>query len=129
MTVSALVTSAGKLCEGNLLGALPEHEVSELAKMLGAFVDGGEVVAGQLAHLASENAGPVRNQDLSLADPARIHQEVAGRRVARVVLVAEVEIQLAERDPGRLAAPTGLDDLRLQRQHGFEFRAAPRRFF
>src|SRR5690349_9625726 len=83
MTVSAPVTSAGKLREGDLLGALPEHEVSELAQVLDPFVDGGEVVAGQLAHLAAEHARPVGKQDLSLADPAGIKQQVARRRVAR----------------------------------------------
>src|SRR5713101_60183 len=94
--------------------------MAELAQVLSALVDGGEVVAGQLAHLAAEDTGSVGKQNLSLADPARIQKKVAGRRVARVVLVAEVEIHLAERDPGCLAAPASLDDLRLERQHRYE---------
>src|SRR5579859_1382386 len=127
MTVSALVTSAGKLGEGDLLGAFPEHEAAELAEVLRALGDGREMVAGKLPHLAGEDAGSVRKQDLRLAHPARIQEKMAGRRVAGVVLVAEVESQLAERDPCRLAAPASLDDLRLQRQHRLEFRAAPGR--
>src|SRR5947208_14267763 len=63
MTVSALVTSADKLLEGDLLGALPENEMAELAKMLGPFVVGGEMVDGQLAHLATKYADPVGKQD------------------------------------------------------------------
>src|SRR5258706_5404959 len=101
--------------------------MAQLAQVLGALVDGGEVIAGQLAHLAAKNTGAVGNQDLSLADPARIQKEVAGRRVARVVLIAEVEVQLAERDPRCLAAPASLDDLRLERQHGYELCARLRR--
>ena len=127
MTVSAPVTSADKLLEGDLLGALPEDEMAELAEVFDALVDGGEMVARQLAHLAAEHARPVGKQDLGLADPAGIQKKVAGRRIAGVVLVAEVEVQLPERDPRRLAAPASLDDLRLQGQHGGELGARLRR--
>src|SRR5438045_9034092 len=75
MTVSAPVTSANKLLEGDLLGALPEDEMAELAKVLGPFMDGGEMVAGQLAHLAATYAGPVGKTDLSTAAPAGIQAQ------------------------------------------------------
>src|SRR5258708_14182230 len=101
--------------------------MAKLAQVLGALEDSGEVVAGQLAHLAAKDTGTVGKQDLSLADPARIQKKVAGRGVARVVLVAEVEIQLAKRDPRCLAAPARLDDLRLERHHGDELCARLRR--
>src|ERR1700682_2463965 len=92
--------------------------------MLGAVLDGGEMVARQLAHLASDNRGAVRKQDLGFADAARIQQQVSGRGVARVVLVAEVEVEVAERNPGCLSAPACLDEACLEREHGGELRAS-----
>src|SRR6267142_2666679 len=71
----------------------------------------------ELADLAREDSRPVREQDLGLAEPAWVKQELAWRRVARVVLVAEIQGELAERNPGGLAAPTRLDDPRLEGEH------------
>src|SRR5246127_367360 len=85
------------------------------------------MVAGELTHLAREQSRAVGKEDLRFADPARVQQKVARRRVARVVLVADLEGEVAERDPGRLAAPPRLDDLGLQREHRLERRAGLRR--
>src|SRR2546430_159160 len=123
ITVSASFISPRELAERNLLCALPQHQMAELAEMLGAFVDGGEMVAGQLACLAGEHARAVREQDLRLADAARVEQEMTWRGVAGVVFVPKVQVELAERDPGRLTAPARLDDLGLQRQHRLELGA------
>src|SRR5690242_14375121 len=94
--------------------------MTELAQVFVALVDGGEVVAGELTHLAREQGRAVGKKNLRFADPARVEEELARRRVARVVLVPKVEIEFAERDPCRLAAPPRLDDLALQRKHRLE---------
>src|SRR4029077_18092261 len=94
--------------------------MTELAEVLAALVDRGEMVAGELAHLACEHGRAVGKENLRFADPAWVEEELARRRVARVVLVTDVEVEFAERDPGRLAAPPRLDDLRLQRKHRLE---------
>src|SRR3954466_3069270 len=74
------------------------------------------MVAGEEPGLARERGRAVREQDLGLADPARIEEQLAGRRVARRVLGAEADVEGAERDPARLAAPARVDDPALQRQ-------------
>src|SRR6266566_6915563 len=85
------------------------------------------MVARELSHLAGEDRSSVRKQDLCLAQTSRVKKKVARRRVARVVLVTEIELQVAERDPRRLAAPARLDELGFEGQHGLEFRAGFRR--
>src|SRR4051794_38083693 len=87
------------------------------------------MVAGELAHLAREPDRAVGQQDLRLADPARIHQHLTRRREAGVVLVAEAEIELSERDPARLPAPSHVNDALLVRQQAAEFRASLRSGF
>jgi hypothetical protein len=47
--------------------------------------------------------------------------------MAGVVLVAEAEVEVAQRDPGRLAAPPRLDELLGQGQERSELVARPRR--
>ena len=59
---------------------------------------------------------PYGQEDLGLAEAAGVEQDLAGRRVARVVLEADADVEVAERDPGRLAAPAHVDDLLLERQ-------------
>src|SRR6266850_3438552 len=103
--------------EGDVLRAFPQDELAERRKLLHAVVDGREMVAHELAHLAREDSRPVREQDLGLAEPARVKQELAWRRVPRVVLVAEIQGELAERNPAGLAAPARLDDPRLEGEH------------
>src|SRR5262245_20690531 len=102
--------------EGDLLGAVPEHETAELLEGVPALHDREEVIAGQLADLAGEARAAVGEQDLRLADAAGIEEELAGGRVARVVLVTEPEVALPERHPGGLAAPARLDQPLAPRQ-------------
>ena len=54
----------------------------------------------------------VREEQLRLADAARVEQQLARGRVARRVLRPDAELEVAERDPVRLAAPAAVDDLR-----------------
>ena len=89
--------------------------------------DGREMIACELAHLAGEERRPVWEQDLRLGEAARIEKELAWRRVRGVVLVAEPELEVTQRDPCRLAAPPGLDQLIGERQERLEPLARLRR--
>ena len=59
----------------------------------------------------------VREEDLALADAARVHGEHAGGGMRGVVLVVDARPEVAVRDPHRLARPAAVDHLRLDRQH------------
>src|SRR5712691_8588597 len=109
--------------ESDVLRAFPQDELAERRKLLRAVLDGREMVARELAHLAREDRRPVWKEDLGLAELARVQQQLAGRGVARGVLVTELQGELAEGDPGRLPAPARLDDPRLEGQHRGEPRA------
>src|SRR5215216_1381974 len=106
--------------EHHVLRALPEHRPAELAQLVGSLGDREEVVARELADDAREARPAVRKQDLGLAVAARVEQDLARRRVAGVVLERQVGLEVAERDPRRLAAPAHVDDLVAKRQHRLE---------
>src|SRR6185437_1692586 len=74
------------------------------------------MVARQLPQLAREAAGAVSKNDLSLAIAARVEQNVADRRMARVILEADrhavvLQLEVAERHPAAFAAPAHVDEL------------------
>src|SRR3990167_1523691 len=89
---------------------MPEAELAEIGERLAALGDCQEVVAGELADLARETDAAIGDEDLGLADPARIDDDLAGRRIAGVVLVFDAEVAVAEGDPAPLAAPADMDD-------------------
>src|SRR5919109_5489566 len=113
--------------EDDVLGALPKGLLAQRAEVVVALDDRQEVVPGKLADDAREQAAAVRQQDLGLAEAAGVEQDLARRGVARVVLEPEAHVELAERDPRRLAAPAHVDDLLLERQQLREGRAGLRR--
>src|SRR6185312_7747934 len=80
------LTSASVLLEGDVLRALPEELL------------------------------PERAQVLRLRDAARVEHDLPGAGVAGRVLGAEPEVEVAEGDPARLAAPADVDDPRLEGQ-------------
>jgi len=81
------------------LRAFPQHLPAQRGQLVVALGDRGEVVARELACLARESRRSVRKQDLGLAEAARVQEKLAGRRVAGVVLVADVQGEVAEGDP------------------------------
>src|SRR5215469_7791685 len=112
--------------EFDRLSALPQCQLTKLGQMLPALDNGEEVVAGELSDLAGETDAAIGEQDLGLADAAGMDQELAGCGVARRVLVAEPEIEIAQRYPARFATPPYMDQTLPIRQHAGEFRASPR---
>ena len=75
----------------------------------------------------SRSAVAVREEQLGLADAAGVEQQLARRRVAGRVLGPDPELELAQGDPVRLAAPAAVDDLGLERQQPPERRDGRRR--
>src|SRR5262249_3533871 len=118
---------ASRALEPDRLRALPERLDAELAQPLAALRDGQEVVAGELAGLRREAAVAVREQELGLRDAARVPEQLAGRRIARGVLERHAEVEVAERDPARLAGPADVDHALLVRQQALERLAGARR--
>src|SRR6267378_6270908 len=104
--------------ERDVLRAFPQDELAERGKLVGAVLDGREMVARELAHLAREDGRPIGEQDLGLAQAARVQQQLAGRGIARGVLEAELQGELAERDPAGLSTPARLDEPCFERKHG-----------
>src|SRR5579871_6846567 len=107
--------------EHHLLRAFPQYFRAELAQFLLAFDDRQKMIARELPHLACEAARAVREDDLGLAIAAGIEQDVADRRMARVILEADrdavvLELELAERHPAALATPAHVDQLLPVRQ-------------
>src|SRR3954466_8414043 len=107
--------------EGNVLGAFPEEGLAELGEVLVALDDGREMIARELPRLGGEVDVAVGEQDLGLGNATRIEHDLARVRIARPVLGAEAEIEVAERDPAGLAAPAHVDDARAQRQQRAEY--------
>src|SRR5262245_8259446 len=102
--------------EHDVLGTLPQGHLAQRPEILVALEHGQEVVARELANDARERAAAVGQEDLGLAVAARVEEDLAGRRVAGVVLEANADVEVAEWDPRRLAAPAHVDDLLLERK-------------
>ena len=81
------------------------------------------MIARELAHLAGEVHAAIGQQNLGFADAAWIKDDLARRGVAGVVLVRDAEIEIAERHPDPLAAPSYMDSLALERHRPAESRA------
>src|SRR5436305_13263198 len=104
--------------ERDRLRAFPERLLAERRQLLEPLDERGEMVRRELARLAREVAVAVREEELGLADTARIERELTRMRVARRVLGPDPEIAIAPRDPVRLAAPAAMDDPVFERQDG-----------
>src|SRR3981081_4657365 len=103
--------------ERDVLRAFPQDELAERGKLGGAVLDRREMVARELAHLACEYRRAIGKQDLGLAESARVKKQLAGRRVARGILEAELQGELAKRDPAGLSTPARLDEPCPERKH------------
>src|SRR3984893_7634590 len=65
----------------------------------------------------------IGKQYLGFADAAGIENDLPGRGITGVVLIADTEIEIAERHPDPLAAPAHMDGLALERHRAAECRA------
>src|SRR2546428_11657128 len=104
------IARSGKL-DREVLRAFPKHEAAELGETLVPFDHRREVVARELPDLARELRGAVREQDLHLADAARVHEDLAGRGIRSVVLEVDPEAILTHRPRRRLTAPPHVHEL------------------
>src|SRR5947209_18137529 len=87
------------------------------------------MISRKLSHLAGKVHAAIGEENLGLADPARIEDDLPRRRIAGVVFVTDAEVEIAERDPDPLAAPAHVQDLALERQVLGKCRAGLRRRF
>src|SRR5204863_1910390 len=111
---------SGHFADRDRLRAVPETAPADFAEpVLPAVVglDRREVVGGELADLRGRRAGAVREEDLALADSARVHRQHPRGRVRGVVLVVDAGPEVAIRDPGRFTAPPAVDEPRRDREH------------
>src|SRR5262245_30298157 len=115
--------------DADFLRALPEYQPAERGEEIQAVGDGEKVVPFQLAVLAGEPRLAVREKNFGFADPGGIQQQLAGSWFAGGILGRDVELQVAQRHPGRFAAPPGLDQLVLEGKQGAEGGAGPWRLF
>ena len=72
----------------DVLRAFPQHEFAERLKMLMAFEQRKEVVAGKLAHFARKDRAAVDEQEFSFAESAGIQKDIAAcfdRQSSRVI--------------------------------------------
>src|SRR5271156_5216234 len=113
--------------EANLLRAFPERFAAERIEVLEARRQCDEMIARQLADLRGEAHAAIGEQNLGLADAAGIENDLARRGIAGVVLVAHLEVIVAERNPNALAAPSNVDHLALERHSREEGFASLRR--
>ncbi len=109
--------------ESNILLAFDEHLAAERIEVVEAGGQRHEMVSGELASLGGETDIAIGQQDFRLADAAGIEDQLPGARVAGVVLVADAEIEIAQRHPDAFAAPADVDDLADERQVLAERRA------
>src|SRR5258706_12794057 len=79
--------------------------------MLVALDHRREVIPGELTDLAGERRRAVREQDLHFREATRVHQHLARRRMARVVLEIDAQPLLSHWDPGRFATPAAVHEL------------------
>src|SRR3954471_17385035 len=113
--------------ETDRLDAFVEYRPTELGQALVPRDNGQEMVACELARLAGEAHRPVGEQNLGLADTARIEDQLSRHRVARGVLGTDAEIERSQRHPYSLATPAHVHDLACKRKRAHESRARLRR--
>src|SRR5882724_10182216 len=73
------------------------------------------MVSGELTHLAGEMYPAIGQQNLGLADAARIKDDLTRRGIAGVVFIPDAKVEIAERKPDPLAAPPDMDHLTFER--------------
>src|SRR5262249_33009007 len=113
-----------ELNELDRLCPVPQGQPTEFGQSLGSFDDRDEMVTGELADFAGETDAAIGEQNFGFADAAGMKEKLTRRRIAGRVLVTEAEIQVAEWDPTRFAAPPHMDQLLPVWQHAGEFCAS-----
>jgi hypothetical protein len=80
------------------LCAVRQGQFAESTEPIEPVDDGQKMIAGQLADLAGETDRAIGDQDLGLADPAGVEDDLARRRIARCIPGANAELEAAARD-------------------------------
>src|SRR5207245_5988218 len=118
---------ASALFENDLLCTFPEDSTAEHFQLISPLLDGGEMITRQGPGLAPEGREPIGKEDLGLADPTWIEQELPRSWIGRVILVFNPGIEVTQRHPGRLTTPARLAQLSAQRKELSHRLTGPRR--
>src|SRR5258708_27369413 len=96
--------------------AFPENFFAEFAQVLAALSNRQEVIASDLTQFAGETGRAIGEEDLRLAIPTRIEQNLTGGRMAGVILKCYAGLPVAQGNPGGFAAPARVDEFVVERQ-------------
>lgn len=99
-----------------LLSALPQYETPKFPEPFDPADDRRKMISSKLSHPAREHRSAVWKENLRFTVSTGIQQNLPWRGMAGVVLECHVDFQIAEGNPCRLAAPSGLDYLTPERQ-------------
>src|SRR5688572_12438533 len=81
--------------ETDWLSTIPDHPAPQLRQLPVALHDSHDVVAAERPGLAGEHGLAVGDQDLGLADPQGMEQDLTGCRALCVILGADADIEAA----------------------------------
>src|ERR1700730_5737442 len=112
--------------ENNLLRTMPEDMLAQRAQLLAPFRDGEKMIARKLTDLAGKANAAVGNENLGLAQPAGVQEDLAGSRIAGLIFIRQAKIEGAERNPAGFPAPSHVDDALAIGQQRFELGACLR---
>src|ERR1051325_1977243 len=124
--MTAATCGSGPL-ENDRLRPLPKGHFAPRPQLLQPLDHSEKMVAGERADLARKPRCAIGEQNLGLADPAGVEQDLSRRGVARRILVTDAEVEIAERDPAGLPAPAYMNDALAVGQHCLESLATARR--
>ncbi len=109
--------------EDDLFRAFPKDLPTQGSQIVRSFGNGKEMVAGQLTDFAGEADPAIGEQNLGLADAARVKQDLTRCWETGVVFETQAQIERAEGDPAGLATPSNMDDAFPIRQQTAKFGA------
>ncbi len=79
-----------------------------------------KMVAGKTSHLAGETRASVHKEKLCFAVAPRVEQHIPPGTMTSVVLETDAEIEITQRDPNSLTAPSRMDHFLRVGQQGQE---------
>jgi len=91
------------------LRPLQQRGSTHLRKLFETLGYRQEMTSSKLTHLAGETDAAVSQQDLCLADTTRMENKLSRRRVAGRILVGQIKVEIAQRDPAAFATPPDME--------------------
>jgi len=92
----------------NILGALPEHKLSQVVELCYSRGNREKVVASQLSNFARKAGAPIREEDFCFTEAAGIKEDLAWSGMAGAIFKAKAQVEVAQRYPGGFSTPAGV---------------------